>query len=218
MCTIRIPSKQQFVMVGEPWSAYTHWLKLFDERCHVRITYDQGVLEVVTLTHQHEHRAAFLARLIGAWTEERGLEIKTGKSTAFRRRVLERGLEPDECFWIANEPLVRDKEIIDLRQDPPPDLVIEIEVTRSCVPRMPIYAALQMPEVWRITKGVLSFEVLQAGGTYTPALTSEALPPLKPANLQRFLDMRGKMGENAVIRRFRNWVRKLPPPPLVSVG
>jgi Uma2 family endonuclease len=212
MFTIRIPKVQRFVMAGEPWSAYTHWLKLFDERSHVRITYDQGVLEVVTLTHEHEHRAAFLARLIGAWTEERDLEVKSGKSTTFRRRVLDRGLEPDECFWIANEPLVRNKEIIDLRQDPPPDLVIEVEVTRSCVPRMPIYAALRMPEVWRITRGVLSFEVLQANGTYAPALTSGALPPLKPANLQRFLDMRGKMGENAVVRRFRDWVRKLSPP------
>ena len=166
----------------------------------------------MTLTHEHEHRAAFLARLIGAWTEERGLEVKTGKSTTFRRRALERGLEPDECFWIAHEPLVRDRDVIDLRQDPPPDLVIEIEVSRSCLPRMPIYAALRMPEVWRISRGVLTFQLLQPDGIYAAAPVSQALPPLKPANLQRFLDMRGSTGENDLMRQFRAWVRKLPPP------
>ncbi len=138
--------------------------------------------------------------------------MKTGKSTTFRRRVLDKGLEPDECFWIANEPLVRDKDVLDLPQDPPPDLVVEIEVSRSCLPRMPIYAALRMPEVWRIRRGVLSFEVLQPDGTYAATAVSRALPPLKPANLQRFLDMRGKMGENAVVQHFRAWARKLPPP------
>lgn len=172
MSTIRIPNKQRFVLDSASWGDYTRLLKLFDERRHVRITYDKGILEVVTLTHEHEHRGRFLARLIGAWTEEQGLEIKTGGATTFRRRALEKGLEPDECFWIANEPLVRDKDVLDLLQDPPPDLVIEIEVSRSCLPRMPIYAALRMPEVWRISRGVLSFELLQPDGTYAPAPVS----------------------------------------------
>jgi Uma2 family endonuclease len=212
MSTVRIPNKQRFVLDSATWGDYTRFLKMFDERRHVRLTYDRGILEVVTLTHEHEHRAALLARLVLAWTEERVLEVKTGKSTTFRRRVLEKGLEPDECFWIANEPLVRDKDALDLLQDPPPDLVLEIEVSRGCLPRMPIYAALRMPEVWRISRGILSFEILRPNGTYAPAAASRALPPLKPADLQRFLDLRGKMGENAVLQRFRAWVRKLPPP------
>ncbi len=212
MSTVRIPTKQRFILFSEPWSAYTGWLKLFDERRHVRITYDRGTLEVVTLTHEHEHQAALLGRLVVAWTEERGLAVKSGKSTTFRRRKAERGLEPDECFWIANELLVRNKERLDLRHDPPPDLVIEIEVTRSCIPRMPIYASLRMPEVWRISKSGISFELLEPSGNYAVAPVSQALPPLKPANLQRFLDLRGKVDENAIVRRFRAWVRKLPPP------
>ena len=212
MSITQAPAQQRFILFSEPWGAYTRWLKLFDERRHVRITYDRGTLEVVTLTHEHEHRAALLARLAVAWTEERGLPIKSGKSTTFRRRDVERGLEPDECFWIANEALVRNRERLDLRHDPPPDLVIEIEVTRSSVPRMPIYAALRMPEVWRITRGVLTFQVLQSDGKYGAVPVSRALPPLKPADLQKYLDLRGTMDENAVLRQFRAWVRQLPPP------
>ncbi len=106
-----------------------------------------------------------LARLVVTWTEERGLPIKSGKSTTFRRRDIKRGLEPDECYWIANEA-VRGLEIrrgLTFAQDPPPDLVIEVDVTNSCVPRLPIYAALRMPEVWRIDQGGLSFPITPAG-------------------------------------------------------
>jgi Uma2 family endonuclease len=209
---VEVPVDNRFVMVGEPWSAYTRWLKLFDERRHVRITYDRGALEIMTFTHEHEHRAVLLARLINAWTEERGLPIKGGKSTTFRRREIKRGLEPDECFWIANESLVRNKERIDLREDPPPDLAIEIDVTNSCIPRLPIYAALKFPEVWRIDQGVLSFQVLQPDGAYAPALVSRSLPPLTPEDVEAFLALRGQMDENTLVRRFRDWVGQLPPP------
>lgn len=212
MQAIRVRIPNRLVLLGEPWSAYTRWLKLFEDRRHVRITYDRGTLEVMTLTHKHEHRAGMLGRLVEAWTEERGLPIKGGGSTTFRRRDVKRGLEPDDCFWIANEPSVRAKDEIDLLQDPPPDLVIEVDVTHSCVPRLPVYAALGMPEVWRVVRGVLSFEVLQPDGKYTAAPVSKALPPLTPADLQRFLDLRGRDEENSVVRQFRAWVRQLPPP------
>jgi len=209
---LKVPVDNRLVMAGEPWSAYTRWLKLFDERRHVRITYDRGALEIMTLTHEHEHPAVLLTRLINVWTEERGLPIKGGKSTTFRRREIKRGLEPDECFWIANESLVRAKERIDLREDPPPDLVIEIDVTNSCIPRLPIYAALKMPEVWRIDQGVLSFQILQPNGAYAAAPVSASLPPLTPADLEAFLVLRGHIDENALVRLFRDWVRQLPPP------
>ncbi len=208
---VKAPTDNRLVLEGEPWSAYTRLPKLFDERRRVRITYDRGVIEIMTLPHEHEHRAAILARLMVVWTEERGLPLKTGKSTAFRRRDIKRGLEPDECFWIANESLVRDKERLDLSQDPPPDLVIEIDVTNSSVPRLPIYAALKFPEVWRIDKGELSFQILQPEGTYAAGAVSRALPPLTPEDLEPFLALRGHIDENALAQRFRDWVRQVPP-------
>jgi Uma2 family endonuclease len=209
---VKAPTDNRLVLEGEPWSAYTRLLKLFDERRRVRITYDRGVLEIMTLTHEHEHRAAVLARLAVLWTLVRGIPLKTGKSTTFRRRDIKKGLEPDECFWIANESLVRDKDRIDLSEDPPPDLVIEIDVTNSSVPRLPIYAALGMPEVWRIDQGVLTFQILQPDGTYTASSMSRALPPLTPEDLEPFLAMRGHIDETALSRLFCDWVREQRPP------
>jgi Uma2 family endonuclease len=131
-----------------------------------------------------------------------------GRTTTFRRRQKERGLEPDDCYWIASEPLVRGKEEIDLKVDPPPDLAIEVDITSSSLNRMSIYASLNVPEVWRYNGKVLTFNALQADGSYAVVTHSKAFPLISPADLMKFLPMREQMDENAVIRQFREWVRQ----------
>jgi Uma2 family endonuclease len=117
-------------------------------------------------------------------------------------------LEPDNCYWIANEAAVRNIKVINLRKDPPPDLALEIDVTSSSMNRMRIYAAIKVPEVWRYGKDGLSFWVLNAEGKYDPAAVSPTFPvPISPADLQPFIAMRGQMDDNAVIRQFRAWIR-----------
>jgi Uma2 family endonuclease len=184
--------------------------RLFGDRPALRITYDRGVIELMTLTHEHEYLAELLARLVMAWTEERQLLVKSGGSTTFRRRDLDRGLEPDKCYWLANEPAVRGLTRINLRRDPPPDLAIEVEITRSAVPRLPIFAALNFPEVWRLDGAVLTFNLLQADGTYAQSATSQALSPLTPADFNRFLALRATTDENSIVAQFRAWVRQSP--------
>jgi Uma2 family endonuclease len=210
MSTVRIRAKQRFVLDSASWGNYTHFLKALDERCHVRVTYDQGVLEVVTLTHEHERGARILALLISLWGAYRGVAIRGGRSTAFRRREKKRGLEPHECFWIANEARVRGLKRIDLRRDPPPDLVVEIDVTHSSVPRLPIYASLGVPEMWRLRGTTLSFNLLQPDGSYAVAPVSKALSPLTPGHLTPFLAVSDKEDDSAIIQKFTAWVRKFP--------
>ncbi len=205
--TLRIPNQQRFILDGVSWGRYTRLLRLFEDR-HLRLTYDRGVLEIMTLSHRHENSSHFLGRLAVTLTEELDLPIKEGGSTTFRRRKAEKGLEPDNCYWIANEPDVRGKEEIDLRCDPPPDLAVEIDITRSSLNRMGIYASLHVPEVWRYDGLVLTFLRL-LGGKYSEVETSSIFPSIKPADLLRFLEMRQQLDENAVIRRFRTWIRGL---------
>jgi Uma2 family endonuclease len=166
----------------------------------------------VTLTHEHERAGHILAHLIMAWAEERQVVLRGGGSTTFRRRDLRRGLEPDECYWIANQALVRGLTRIDLSRDPPPDLVLEIDVTHSSVPRMPIYGALGVPEVWRLKGNTLSMELLQADGSYLATPISRALPPLTPNDFAPFLSLSDQQDDITVLREFRAWVRQLPPP------
>jgi Uma2 family endonuclease len=131
---IRFPEFQRFILEGEPWSSYIRLLRNFDERRRLFITYDRGLLEITTSTFQRECVAHIMARLIQTWTEEHLVPIRGGRSTNFRLRDRLCGLEPDQCFWIAHESQIRGLNQIDLRRDPPPDLVVEIDLVRGSGP------------------------------------------------------------------------------------
>lgn len=209
MSTVRAPTGQRLLLRDVDWPTYTRLLRAFDERPAVRLTYDRGTLEIMTLTHEHESDNRFLGRLVVVLTEELGMPVRDGGSTTIRRRKRRRGLEPDTCFWIAHEPAVRSRQRIDLRIDPPPDLAIETDVTHSSLDRLAIYAALQVPEVWRLAGGVVVFHVLQPNGQYAPQAHSLAFPLVTAADLTSFLSLRrGQMDDNAVVRQFRTWVRQ----------
>jgi Uma2 family endonuclease len=129
-------------------------------------------------------------------------------ATTLRRRRRQRGLEPDRCFWIANAARMAGRRRVDLRVDPPPDLAIEVDVTRSSLDRMGIYAALAVPEVWRLDGDVLTFHVLGAAG-YAEAPASQSFPLVSPADLMGFVQQGRQAGdENAVVRQFRDWIRR----------
>ncbi len=190
------------------WKGYLAIGRVLADRPGLRLTYDRGVLEIMTISSEHDRIKHLLRRLLEAWTEERDMTLAGYGSMTFKRRKLLRGLEPDECFWIANEPKIRGRDDIDLRVDPPPDLVLEIDVSRSSLNRMSIYGAMGVPEVWRYTKGTLVFRVRQSDGRYADAPASLAVPPLTPADLTPFLAMRGATEENALVRQFRAWIRQ----------
>ena len=173
----------------------------------LRFTYDRGALEIMTLGHHHEHWAKLIARLIEIFSMELGIPIKSGKSTTFRRRRKLRGLEADECYWVANESLVRGLDHLDLRRDPPPDLAIEVEITTSCLNRMAIYAALRIPEIWRFDGKNLTFHFLDSSGNYATTAASKAFSQLTPNDLMPFLDQRGQVDETSLLIQFQAWVR-----------
>jgi len=203
------PFGESVILRDVPWRMYGQLVRAFAERPRVRLTYDRGVLEIMSPVLEHDSGSWFLGRLVVTATEELQLSIMGGGSTTFRRRRRRRGLEPDQCFWIANEARVRGKKRIDLRIDPPPDLAIEVDVTRSSMDRMGIYAALGVPEVWRLDEvQTLSIHVLMPDGAYQEAKQSVAFPMLTPADLMPFLAMRDQMDENAVVRQFRTWFRQ----------
>jgi Uma2 family endonuclease len=199
---------QRLLLSGVDWRHYQKFLHLLQGRRAVRITYDRGDLELMTLSHEHESYGRFLGRLAVTLTEELGLLIKEGGSTTLRRRRKQRGLEPDNCYWVAREPLVRGKLHIDLRIDPAPDLAIEVDIAHGSLDRMAIYAALGIPEVWRFDGTKLSFHQLGADGHYALISYSLSFSQVTPADVASFLPLRQQMDENAVIAKFRIWVRQ----------
>ena len=157
---------------------------------------------------EHEEVKILIHDLIKALTAELGIELKSLGSTTFRRRDKSRGLEPDECYYFKNERRMRGRKRLNLKKDPPPELVVEIDITHRSIEREPIYAVLGVPEIWRWDGMQLRCLLLANDGAYHVRARSLAFPVLAPADLTRFIRMRGRMGENAIIRKFLEWVRE----------
>ena len=198
---------QRFRLSMIPWDKYVVYSDGLGPR-HVRVTYDRGEMELMTLSSRHEHKKRRLGRLVETLTEEMEIDIASFGSMTCRREDLERALEADELYWIENEPEVRGRDDIDLEVDPPPDLALEIEISRSTMNRMAIYAALRVPEVWRWNGESLRMMLLTSRGAYRQSDRSKAFPFLPLAEFVEFL-LQSDQSETQLIRSFRTWVRRL---------
>jgi Uma2 family endonuclease len=188
------------------WQTYQDLLLDCAEQPGIRLTYDQGKLEIMTPLDPHESNSEVIGRFVTALTEELDIEIRSLGSRTCQREDLARGLEPDKCFYIQNEAIVRSLEQIDLNEYPPPDLAIEIDITSSSMNRLGIYTALGVPEIWHYDNGRLMILQLE-DGEYRECDRSPSLPLLTPSEIMRFLELGKTMGETSLIRLFREWVR-----------
>lgn len=198
------------VMYDADWATYTHFLKMFAESPTAKLTYDRGVLEIISPSLQHDEDSRLFVSLVQVLAEEWNLPFKAAGSTTMRRKLKEAGLEADECFWLINAPRMAGRRQLDLSRDPPPDLAIEVELSRrSKLNRMSLYARLGVPEVWRLGKKGLLFS--QRGGkAYLPASTSVTFPGLTPALTEKFLGKAADAGDVlGVLREFRAAVQKI---------
>jgi Uma2 family endonuclease len=197
------------LLPGISWSTYESILNELEDRRRFRVTYDEGELEIITISEAHERIKKLIARMIEAFTEEMAIPIRSSGSTTFKQKLLERGLEPDECYYVQREVHVRGCEEIDFDRDPAPDLAIEVDVSRSCLDRLPIYASLGFAEVWRYTSGLIEIYLLEQDGTYRRSDRSRALPLFDVEKLSEFMLQRNDVDETTLIRSFRGWVRSL---------
>ena len=154
----------------------------------------------------HEYWKSRFGQLIELMCLERDIKIIPGGSTTFKLKDKEKGLEPDECYYVQNADAVRFKHGLDLTIDPPPDLALEIDITSRSIRRQPIYAALGIPELWRFDGKRLSALRLAPSGQYSTSEKSDVFPFLSIAELNRFLMRFEKEEHNTVVRAFRDWV------------
>jgi Uma2 family endonuclease len=137
---------------------------------------------------------------------ELGIDVYNLGSTTFRREDLERGFEPDSCFYIENEARVRGKARIDLAVDPPPDLVIEIDITSPSFSKLPIYAQIGVPEVWRYDGERLKILVLE-GSEYAETTESTVVPPVTSNVLSNFMEKSTTTKRTVWLEAVREWAR-----------
>ena len=207
--TIPLDNQQHILLEGISWDFYEALLAQLEDR-PVRVTYDAGDLEMMAPLPMHERWKKRIARLVETMSLECDVEIETLGSTTFRRADVAVGLEPDECYYVQSLPAVQGKKELDLMTDPPPDLAIEIDITRRSIPREPIYAALRVPELWRFDGRRLEVRVLEADQCYHPSQKSRAFPFLPMAQFAEFvLKLENEKQTNKLLREFRAWCRTL---------
>ncbi|PMB03663.1 hypothetical protein CEN45_04580 [Fischerella thermalis CCMEE 5198] len=200
-------AEQRTVLHNISWETFETLLKETGEDRGSRFAYEDGTLEIMTPLYEHENPKIQFDRFIFVLAEELGIEIKSAGSTTLKKRITNRGIEPDNCFYIQTESKVRGRETINLETDPPPDLVIEIDITNSSVNKFRIYSALGVPELWRYDGENLKFYQL-VEGQYTERKFSIAFPIVSVNDINRFIEQSKAMGEIALLKSFRTWVRE----------
>jgi Uma2 family endonuclease len=199
--------EQKVILHGVSWETYERLLADFENSHAAHFAYDQGVLEIMVLSFRHETFNRTLAMLVETLAEELEIDLINAGSTTFKRVDLARGFEPDTSFYIQQADRIRGKEEIDLAVDPPPDLVVEIDITSPSLDKLPIYAAVGVSEVWHYDGRTLTIFILE-GGTYVAHEESLALPEVPRAVVSHFID-EGKQQKRTVwLRNIRDWVRR----------
>ena len=200
-----IQGESRVVLTNIRWATFEALLAENDRR-NTRFTFDRGVLEIMSPSREHERTKRVLGRMIETMTLELDIPISSGGSTTLKDQFKERGVEPDECYYVAHERLVRERDDLDLSVDPPPDLAIEVDISASSMDQLGIYAALRVPEIWFCDGASIDVYVLQSGGTYARCERSTTFPFLPIDGVQRFLERRTSDDETTLLRAFRDWV------------
>jgi Uma2 family endonuclease len=208
MVTTAKERTQRVILKNISWQTFETILSEMGSERISRLAYDHGTLEIMTPLLPHEHNNRLIHNLIVALADELNLNLKSVGSLTCKRPDRMRGAEPDSGFYIQNEPLVRDNREINLTTDPPPDLVVEVDFTSSSLDRLPIYADIGVPELWRYDEPVMQIYQLQQG-LYVPCTFSPTFAQLPlTEEIPRFLEESLRIGEIPMIRSFRAWVRQ----------
>jgi Uma2 family endonuclease len=190
------------------WEEYEQLLSDLRESSLVRVFYNQGRMEIMSPLPAHEKPVKVLHSLIIALRDALDIDIESLGSSTLKKELKDQGAEPDDCFYVQNAALVIGKEDLDLEHDPPPDLVIESDLTSSSLDWFAIYAGLGVPEIWRVFNRRVEIWRL-ADSAYAESPTSRAFSFVTVDALNRFLLLGLTEGERKTAQAFRAWIRQL---------
>jgi Uma2 family endonuclease len=212
---LKSPPEGRVTLRNVGWETYETLLEEDPDRAAPRFFYDRGVLEIVSPSFEHEQIARLIASLVEELTVELEIDVVSAGSTTFKHEDLSRGFEPDASFYFSdNVARVRGKRRISLDAgDPPPDLVVEVDITSPSASKLPIYARLGVAEVWRHDGNRLTILGLRQGeeGYYSEIPESAFLATARVSgeSLTRFVEEGLTSGRPAWTRRVRDWAREL---------
>jgi Uma2 family endonuclease len=202
-----LPAGSTLILTEVPWEEYEQLLADLGNGYGVRVSYDRGRLEIMSPSPKHEKYKELILRLADTLADELGYELESFGSTTFKQEQFAKGAEPDTCFYVEHAASVTGKDQLDLSADPPPDVVVEVDVAHSSLSKFPLYAALGVPEIWRYDERRVQIYHLTEQG-YVEAPASRAFPVLTSDALFRFLKQGRTQGRRAILQSFREWVQQ----------
>ncbi len=194
--------EQRVVLRGLSWDAYLQILNALPQSRGSRLTYDDGVLEITVPLEDHEFSRCLIECFIRTLIEVMGMRMKTMGSTTMNYPHLKKGAEPDNAYYIQNQSLVKGRNV-DFSQDPPPDLVVEVDITHTDIAKNQFYASIGVPEFWRFNGKVWRIYQLQEG-IYVEVEVSPTFPQVPKERLCAFLEQ-AKEDEIEAMRSLRAW-------------
>jgi Uma2 family endonuclease len=193
---------------GVAWQDYENLLADLGPGYSVRIVYDEGRMEIMAPTPAHEKAKNILNRLMAALSDELDVDIESLGSTTFRSKAKAKGVEPDDCFYVEHfAAALRMEDEFNPQRDPPPDIVVEVDRARTSLDKFVIFAALGVPEIWRVFRKEVRFYLL-TGDSYAEVSTSRTFSFLAASVLSEFIVMGLAEGGRSAARAFRAWVRE----------
>lgn len=204
-----LPSNAVVIFHDADWEDYEELLDQVGEASHLRISFSDGTLQVMTLSTEHENYARFIERMVGALSLRLRINIRFFGGATMKRSRQRKGFEPDACFYVQTADALGNRVSLDFETDPPPDIAVEIDVHHDSLSKFPIYVALGVPEIWRFDGEELAMYHLEQD-RYERAESSLALPFLTDRLLTEFLSRMRKQGEFQTILAFDEWLQTLP--------
>jgi Uma2 family endonuclease len=194
--------ENRVLLRGISWEGYLQILNALPQSRGARLTYDDGVLEITVPLEIHEFSGHLIECFIRVLVELMGLKIKTMGSTTMNYPHLKKGAEPDNAYYLQNQPLVKGRTV-DFSQDPPPDLVVEVDITHTDIAKNQFYAKIGVPEFWRFDGKVLRIYQLQSAN-YTEVEASPTFPLVPKERLYEFLT-EAQEDEMEAVYSLRTW-------------
>lgn len=188
------------------WQQYQQLLGALPQSRAVRLTYSLGTLELSMPLEDHEQLKIIIGIFIRTLVIELGLKMKSIGSTTLNREDLDRGAEPDNAYYIQNRDQVASKTV-NLQSDPPPDLVVEVDISHTDIDKNGLYAAMGVPELWRFDGRVLRIYQLASDACFTEVDTSQTFPLIQKQDLYTFIDA-ARLDEVEAEINLRTWVQQ----------
>ncbi len=196
------------ILSNVAWETYQNTVNEFAGKQNPHFYYDKGNLLIMSNSSEHEEIKDTIVYLIYIFTEEFRVNARSLGSSTYQREDIEKGFEPDSCFYFENEPKIRGVKRLNMSVHPAPDLIVEVDITSLSTGRQSIFAAFGVPEIWRFDGEKMQILRLE-NNKYVEISNSLALPKVTPEILTEFIGKSETLSRLEWINEVRNWAKNV---------